>query len=138
MDIIKQGLKNMPDDILVYIKEYLPLEVLVWLNSENYNTYHYVINKYIPKYEQYIRCIVRKDYDFVLKRVIYDNFSKWYAMKKYMYKHMVFDNYLRFLVEYANENHSSKSKYIIEDAVNLFLGKKRHKKTRVLFNRWRN
>jgi hypothetical protein len=138
-DIIK--LENIPEDIINYIKNFIPLDVLVWLNSDYYrNCHHSAIYKCIPPLmcENYIRMIVRRDKDYVFETVLQDNILRWYNMKKYMYKNMIFDNYLQFLVNYANENDSKNIKTMIENTSYLILGKKWHKKTRVLFNRWKN
>jgi hypothetical protein len=137
-DIMK--LENIPEDIINYIKNFIPLDVLVWLNSDYYRNCHHLVYKCIPPLmcENYIRMIVRRDKAYVFKTVLQDNILRWYNMKKYMYKNMIFDNYLQFLVNYANENDSKNIKTMIENTSYLILGKKWHKKTRVLFNRWKN
>jgi hypothetical protein len=138
-NIIK--LEILPEDVINYIKKFIPLDILVWLNRENYTNYHHTaIYKYIPPLmcENYIRMVIRKDKDYVFKILLNDNIMRWYSMKKYMYKNMTFENYLYFLVAYATENNSRKIKSLIEDTCYLILGKKWHKKTKVLFNRWKN
>ena len=124
-------------DILEYIKDFLPLENIVCLNRTNYMNHHHVLYKHIYNYEKYVRYMIRKDYDYVVERILNENFNRWYSMKKYFYKHMIFYTYLNFLIEYANEHESMKSKNIIENMLRSNLGEKRHKKTRVIFNRWK-
>lgn len=136
MNIIK--LEELPEDIITCIKEYIPLEVIVWLNKENYTNYHSVIYNSITLSESYIRMLIRGDKYFIFKMVLQDNMTRWYNMKRYTYKHMIFNNYLHFLINYADENNSKNIKNIIENTCDTILGKKWHKKTRVLFNRWRN
>lgn len=131
-------LEELPEDIINCIKEYIPLDVMVWLNREYYTNYHSVIYNSITLCESYIRMLVRRDKHYIFKIVLNDNIIRWYSMKKYPYKYMIFENYLHFLINYADENNSQNVKMIIEHTYDTIIGQKRHKKTRVLFNRWRN
>jgi hypothetical protein len=126
MNIIKQ--ENIPEDILQYIKEYIPLDVMVWLNRDYYTSYHNTIYDSINICESYIRMLIRGDKHYIFKMVLQDNIMRWYNMKKYTYKHMVFENYLNFLINYADENNSKNVKMIIENTCDRIIGKKWHKK----------
>ena len=82
--------------------------------------------------------MVRRDYEYVFERILNESFNRWYYMKKYFYKNIIFDNYISFLIEYATEYNSIKSKNLIMNKSTSILGIKRHKKTKVFFNRWKN
>ena len=132
----------------------LPNNKKIFLNKKYYNKYHYLIRKIIINksvssqffssygMESYIRYIVRNDYYFPFERLIDENFNKWLFMKRYRYKDMVFQNYIRFLIYYCNEFSASSclNKLITNDKyIKLFgICKKEHKNIINTSIRWTN
>lgn len=89
---------KLPDEILSIVKSYIRPSSLIFLNNNYYNKYHYLIKYLIPKnqFENYIRNIIRRDYDFVFQQILHDNFIKWLNIKQYIYKNIMYKNYLYF------------------------------------------
>ena len=121
--------RRLPDELVRYIKEYIPKKEFVFTNRANYNLYHSLIKPSITDYESYIRAMIRQDNDFVFKKIIEENFSKWYEIRQYKYKNMIFNNYLYFVMNFCIENESKNCrKNIFEFLKEHGLGKNVHKK----------
>ena len=95
---------NLPDDIIMIIKDYIPKKYLIFISKENYISYHSLTKIMIKNYENYIRDMIRRDNDFVFQFIIEENYKIWYDIKQYKYKNMIFKNYLYFLINYCIEN----------------------------------
>ena len=95
---IFQNVYKLPNDIIKLIQKYIPCQILVFINKFYYNQYHYIIRKSIPQYENYTRNTIRRDNEFVFKQNIEENFDYWIKNKQYMYKNMVFNNYIYFII----------------------------------------
>jgi len=131
--------KRLPAELVRYIKEFIPKKEFVFTNRENYDLYHPLIKPYIKDYESYIRAIIRQDNDFVFKKIIEENYNKWYEIKNYMYKNMIFKNYLYFVMNFCIENDSNNCRTIINDFLKEHgLGKNLHKKNVVKYIKWKN
>ena len=107
--------KRLPPELIRYIKEYIPKKTFVFTNRENYNLYHSLIKPSIKDYESYIRAMIRQDNEFVFKKIIEENCSKWYDILQYKYKNMIFKNYLYFVMNFCIENDSNNCRKIISD-----------------------
>jgi hypothetical protein len=130
---------DLPDDIINLIKEFIPYIKLVFVNKIFYNLYHHTIKKIIPLYENYTRDIIRRDNDFVFQRVVKENIDLWIKNKEYIYKNMVFNNYVYFLINYCIENESERCREVLL----YFLSKRDlyinlHKKNVVKYIKWKN
>lgn len=132
-------IKSLPDDLVRYIKEFIPKRVFVFTNKKNYNLYHPLINPHIKDYESYIRYMIRQDNEFVFKKIIEENYSKWYENRQYRYKNMIFNNYLYFVMNFCIENDSNNCRKVISDFLKEHgLGKNLHKKNVVKYIKWKN
>jgi hypothetical protein len=131
--------KRLPPELIRYIKEYIPKKTFVFTNRENYKLYHPLIKPLIKDYESYIRCMIRQDNEFVFKKIIEENISKWYEIRQYRYKNMIFNNYLYFVMNFCIENESNNCrKTILEFFKEHGLGKNLHKKNIVKYIKWKN
>ena len=131
--------KRLPDELVRYIKEYIPKKELVFTNRENYNLYHVLIKPCIKDYESYIRYMIRQDNEFVFKKIIEENYRKWYEIRQYKYKNMIFNNYLYFVINFCIENDSNNCRKVISDFLKEHgLGKNLHKKNVVKYIKWKN
>jgi hypothetical protein len=131
--------KRLPVELVRYIKEYIPKKMFVFTNRENYNLYHSLIQPSIVEYESYIRAMIRQDNEFVFKKIIEENISKWYEIRQYKYKNMIFNNYLYFVMNFCIENESNNCrKTILEFLKEHGLGKNLHKKNIVKYIKWKN
>ena len=132
-------IKSLPDDLVRYIKNFIPKIVFVFTNKTNYNLYHPLIKPLIKDYESYIRCMIRQDNEFVFKKIIEENYSKWYENRQYKYKNMIFNNYLYFVMNFCIENDSNNCRKVISDFLKEHgLGKNLHKKNVVKYIKWKN
>jgi hypothetical protein len=100
-------LEKLSPELVNIVKSYVPCERFVFTNRENYYFYHKFLKKRINNYENYIRDTIRRDNEFVFERIIIDNFDKWKNINQYLYKNMIFKNYLYFIIHYCIENESS-------------------------------
>jgi phosphoribosyl-ATP pyrophosphohydrolase len=131
--------KRFPPELIRYIKEYIPKKTFVFTNRENYNLYHTLIKSSIKDYESYIRSMIRQDNEFVFKKIIEENYNKWYEIRQYKYKNMIFNNYLYFVMNFCIENDSNNCRKIISDFLKEHgLGKNLHKKNVVKYIKWKN
>jgi hypothetical protein len=129
---------NLPDEIIVIIKEYLPKKYLIFTSKENYISYHFLTKKMIKNYDNYIRDIIRRDNNFVFNFIIEENYQKWYEIKQYKYKNMIFKNYLYFLINYCIENDCNNCRNVISNFLKIHgLGKNLHKKNIVKYIGWK-
>jgi hypothetical protein len=139
MDFFK-NVDKLPEQLISIIYSYIPKIVTTFLTKEYYLRDHHLIRNFVDKIkiEQYIRCMVRQDNDFVFKQLLVENYKRWLDMKKYYYKESIYNNYVNFLESYAIDNGSSKCRKIIQE---LFeeqgLSKNQHKKNTVKYIRWK-
>jgi hypothetical protein len=139
MTNILDKIHDLPIDIMNLIKEFLPTNVFVFTNRENYFLYHSTIRPFIKNYENYVRDMIRRDNDFVFHMIIRENYTKWYDTKQYTYKNMVFKNYLYFTIQFCIENDSNNCRNVIHNFLKEHgLGKNLHKKNVVKYIRWKN
>jgi hypothetical protein len=137
---------KLPLEIVQHVKEYIPTIVSVFLSKKNYMKYHHVVRKHIPLYENYVRDMVRNDYDFVFSLLLKESMDYWSRRKKYNYKDVIYYDYNYFLLEYCIENKSSHCKNLIRTVVfdappsanTTGLSKNQHKKNIRKNVRWTN
>ena len=134
-----ENIKKLPDELISTIYNFIPKKTLIFTNRENYNLYHKYLKIYITNYENYIRDTIRRDNHFVIGKIIEENFNLWIKIHDYMYKNLIFKNYLYFVTHYCIENDSNKCR----EVVMAFLkeqrfGKNLHKKNIVKYIRWKN
>ena len=109
----------LPDDIILMLwNDYIHLSNKVWINKENYNKYHYLIYyliipeiKYIKKYDQYVRDMIRLDYIFVMKNIIQEQIENWLKPKRNIkYRNIIFPRYINYINYLINKYNSGKIK----------------------------
>lgn len=138
--IILKNVFLLPDVLIEIIKNYLTLRSTVFLNKKNYLMNHYLLRPFIFKnnIENYIRYILRRDYDFVFKQILLENYKKWLEIKHYMYKNIIYKNYIYFIKDYCIENESNNCRNLI----NFFLKEhglcqNQHKNNIIKNKRWK-
>jgi hypothetical protein len=133
--------QQIPDDLIRYIKKFIPLSTLVWLDKKTYFKNHHIIHKLIPtsKYESYVRDMIRKDNQLVTSCLMRENFKRWTSYKKYSYKNIIYQNFNYFLLDYCRENKSTNCSNIINEYLkDSRLSKNQHKKNIVRNIKWTN
>jgi len=132
-------LQKLSPELVNIIKSYIPYQMFVFTNRENYYLYHKFLKNKIYNYENYIRDIIRRDNEFVFERIIIDNFDKWINKNQYIYKDMIFKNYLYFTIYYCIENDSSNCRIKIMNYLKeRGFDKNLYKKNIVKYIRWKN
>ena len=124
-------INKLPFFLINEIKKYIPNKNLIFINHINYISNHYLIRNLIPKnnFEIYIRHIIYRDFDFVLKQIIQENYLKWFEIKQYMYKNIIYKNYIYFIKDFCIEHNSEKCRIMLKFFLEkLGLCKNQHKK----------
>ena len=152
MDVIKNNKNNknnknifyyidkLPFYIINEIKKYISDKNLIFINREKYLANHYLIRQYIPgiKFENYIRNILYRDFDFIFKQLIEENYLNWLEIKDYMYKNIIYKNYIYFIKGFCIEHNSEKCRITINNFLEkLGLCKNQHKKNTSKHIRWK-
>jgi hypothetical protein len=113
-DLFK-NVNELPTVLVNLIYDFMPKLTSMFLNKKNYIDNHIIFRDYVRKKEDYIRCMVKQDNDFVLKQLLYENWTHWiFNMTLYYYKETVYTNYLSFLSDYSIEHNSNKCYNLIK------------------------
>jgi len=134
-------IKNLPLEIEMYIQDFIPKQVLCFLNKKYYVKYHKYIKDWVAKelYENYLRDMVRRDNDFVFNFLVKENYKKWLKIKKYRYKNIIYGNYICFMESFCIENQSTNCRNSLKEFLNKTgLSKNQHKKNTITNIIWRN
>jgi len=130
---------SLPPELVNLIKEYVPKHKFIFTNRENYKLYHYIIQIKPNQMDNYIRCMVRMDNEYVLNVIIRENYKIWFEKGQLFYKNIAFCNYLYFVINYCIENESHNCLLIINTFLKeLGLGKNLHKKNVIKYIKWNN
>jgi hypothetical protein len=132
--------KSLPCELIDIIKSYIPNTILLFVNKYYYTNYHFLIKRLIPKsnYEKYIRHIIRKDNDYVFQYILNDTIHQLFKIKQYVYKDIIYKNYLYFLSDYCIQNKSTNCRNVLNEYMKLHrLCQNRHKKNTYIHIRWR-
>jgi hypothetical protein len=124
-------INKLPIDLVNEIEKYISYKNSIFINKQKYIINHHVIKNLIPKikFEQYIRSIIYRDFDFVFNRILEENYLKWFEIKQYIYKNTIYKNYIYFIKFFCIENNSEKCRIILINFLDKFgLCKNQHKK----------
>ena len=131
---------NLTEVLIEIIKSYLTVISTLFLNKKNYINNHYLLRPIIlkNKIENYIRDMIRRDYDLVFEQILLENYKRWLEIKHYMYKNIIYKNYIYFIKDFCIENESNKCRSLI----NLFLKEhglcqNQHKNNIIKNKRWK-
>jgi len=126
------------DDVLNYIYEFVANDVKKSLNKTLFKKYS---SEYpIKRLNSFFINIIRQDYSFVLECHLRERFKNWYKLRNWVYKNMVFHNYIEYLKYLCIEYESQKCRNMIrsiEKEIQPEAGKK-YKKKRIRHTRWSN
>jgi hypothetical protein len=137
--LIINKIHNLPIDIINLIKEYIPKKELAFTNKEHYLQYHSYIKSYIKDFDNYVKNTIRRDNDIVMYMIIRENYKLWYEHTNYIYKNMIFKNYIYFIIHYCIESDSTNCMATINKFLKEHeLCKNLHKKNVVKYIRWKD
>jgi len=138
MLIIKK-INDLPNEIKDIIFEYIPNYRLIFINKFYYNSYHNLLIPFIQNYESFVRDMIRRDNFFVFKKVIEENIHRWLKKKIYIYKNMIFNNHIYFIIYYCVENNSENCRKLLQDfLIKHDLCRNLHKKKVIKYIKWNN
>ena len=133
------NIDNVPEEILREIYTYIPYKNRALHTKTNYIFYNskFIKNKigfninsnYSINWAQYIRRIIRNDFNFIFNILIYHEFNNWLNLKCYYYDNAVYRNFTEFINTYAIRNDAIKCRNILLKYFDINgLSKNRHKK----------
>jgi hypothetical protein len=99
-------LAYLPEDVLLFVFEFIPIQIKYTVNKSNYFRYHEHI--IFSPYDGYIRDIIRNDSDFIFQNILSLNIDKWKSKKKFLYKKVKCDTFIRLLNMWCIEYKSNK------------------------------
>ena len=138
MSLNLNNITKLPEELIKIIHNFLPIQAIDFTNKQNYNLYHPYIKKYISNYENYIRDTMRRDNSFVFEKIMRENYKKWVEIKNYVYKKMIFKNYIYFAINYCIDNESTKCNYLLKEFLKeLGISKNLHKKNIIKHIKWK-
>lgn len=145
----KVDVDDLPCELVMLIKTYLPRSSLIFLNNYYYKKYHYLVKNMIGKnnFENYIRDIIRRDNEFVFSHILLDystplkksnGYKSISKIKNYVYKNMMYKNYYYFLTDYCIKNNSIKCRTELNEFLKeQGLCQNQHKKNSCIHIRWK-
>ncbi len=111
------SISKLPLELFDIVKSYVPLFIWRPLNKtlyiENYNIVYEKMKPYNA--ENYIRDIVKRDFDNVFKFIVLRNLFKWAQMKDYLNDFLIYPNYIYFIKDFCVSNQSNKCLNILNN-----------------------
>ena len=128
-------LNKIPEDIVNYIYEYIPITVLKYTNKNMFEREYesfisdirgisHINKAYNFKLDTYLRFVIRNDYDYLFKLLYNLNFNVWQKTKKWRYKNVYFDSMLDYMTHIARYQYKSKK------CINFLMNEKNNKYVR--------
>ena len=114
-------------ELVDIIHSFLPREVLIWTNRENYRRYHHMLQdilKHKGMYDNYIRKIIRDDSVFIFNLIMETHTIVGWKKRKYVYRDTKYTNYFHFLDCYMFDNNATRCRDVL--FTNVY--KKKYKK----------
>ena len=112
----------LPKDLLSYIwKNYVSMDVKIFINKDYYIKYHYLVKYYYfkhkPSYKRYLRNIIRNDYSFIFQQILQENIKIWNIKKKekIQYKKIIYYNLYDYLNALCIDNNASQCRYFLRN-----------------------
>ena len=141
LDVDIFRIQQLPDELINYIKDFLTLIVLIFVEKKTYILYHDALFYKILNQNQgenYIRFIIRNDLDFVLSQIFENNYKQWINKTKYLYEDTIYCNYLSFILHFILKNNSDKCKQLTNKfCKKLGISKKLYKNNTFINKRWK-
>lgn len=108
--------KYLCSEIRNIILEYLSNDKLMWLTREKYKKYHYSLQPIFESkgmYGNYIRYIIRNDFNIVFEMVMRSHDISSWKKKKYVFRNVKYTNYIHFLDCFMFDNNAHKCRNIL-------------------------
>ena len=120
---------NLEEHIKNEIYSFIPVENLFWVEKKYYVKNHSYLQSYIQSlsksmYDNYIRFVIRHDFDFIFETILNTHNIHFWKSQKYNFKGVKYQNYFHFLDCFMFENNAHKCREIL--FTNVF--RKKYKK----------
>jgi|TARA_Y100000588_G_C14174414_1_gene890692 hypothetical protein len=131
--------KIIPEDVIRYIGDFIPLKKRLFLNKKCYEeNQKFLWETCYKEYNNTLRKIVRNDYEYIFLHKLKNNYLKWKKLKNWIYKNKKFNNFNDYLRYLCIEYNSSKCKGKLNAYENKlgYLRKKKFKNIRTISRKW--
>ena len=129
----------LPPEMVLHIWSFIPNETRVWLTKEYYEKYHKecIIPLLQPRFDTYIRYIIRKKHEYLIKIQLKDNYDMWIKKYNWAYKNYTHTTYIHYLL-YLCRNYNSNKIYNIIKNYKKNNSLKLNKSIKGKYNKWTN
>ena len=129
----------LPAEMVLHIWSFIPNETRVWLTKEYYEKYHKecILPLLKPRFDTYIRYIIRKKHEYLIKIQLKDNYDMWIKKYNWEYKNYIHTTYIHYLL-YLCRNYNSNKIYNIIKNYKKNNSLKLNKSIKGKYNKWTN
>ena len=136
LSICSKITETIPQELHNIIFEYIPQQELIFINRTSYDLHHHLLYKKVH-FDNYVRDMIRKDLDCIMKRLVDEYNLRWVKDKKYRYKTSTYKNYATYLLNLSIEYNATRCRNVIrEHYKNKGLSKNLYKKNNNNNKRW--
>jgi len=132
---------QLPYQLIEKIWHYLPMTTKIFISRNDYIENHNVLydNKIIKSRDNYIRDMIRNDYDFVFNFIVKESIYDWIRIRRIFYREIIYGSYLQYLMDLTVDHNASKCRKILMNEMSLCgLSKNLSKKKRIKNSKWTN
>lgn len=134
-----------PSEILEIIWNFLPNKSKVFVTKSYYNKYHklYIYPMLKPRFDTYIRFVIRNKYLFLMEQNLKDHYEKWIKLYNWHYREETYTTYIHYLLTISIEYNSQPIINLLRETIkkNSKINKKQlnqNKTIRRKYNTWSN
>lgn len=127
-------MNNLPKDLKNYIFDYLSGLDKVFLNKNYFEINNKIFN--LLRDNRYIFFIIRKDFDFIFKRILERKKFSWIFdynnETNFSYRNIKYLSFLEFMIDYSIFNNSTKCIKLLQNLISDHIRIKRHKRKSII------
>jgi len=136
LSICSKIIETIPQELHNLIFEFIPRQELIFINKTCYDLHHHLLYKRVH-FDNYVRDMIRKDLDCIMKRLVDEYNLRWIKDNKYRYKTSTYKNYATYLLNLSIEYNATRCRNVIrEHYKNKGLSKNLYKKNNNNNKRW--
>lgn len=137
--------KIFPPEILEIIWDFLPEKSKAFVTKSYYEKYHklYIYPLLKPRYDSYIRFVIRNKYLFLMEQNLTDHYQSWITLYNWRYRQETYTSYIHYLLTMSFEYNSQSIINLLRETIkkNSKINKKQlnqNKTIRRKYNTWNN
>jgi hypothetical protein len=127
-------MNNLPKDLKNNIFDYLSGLDKVFLNKNYFEINNKIFN--LLRDNRYIFFIIRKDFDFIFKRILERKKFSWIFdynnETNFSYRNIKYLSFLEFMIDYSIFNNSTKCIKLLQNLISDHIRIKRHKRKSII------